>query len=536
MTALGRLARAIADRGASVGANATSMAIGTALSRFTGFLRLLVLAVVLGVRPLADAYNLANNTPNMLYDLLLGGVISSTIVPVVAARIARAGERAGERSLAAIVTLGVLGLLAATVVFELVAPGVIDLYLIGNHLADRGAERLIAVELLRLFAPQLFFYGAISLATAALNLRGRFGPPAFAPIANNVVSILVLVVFHLRYGHASLSIALAHPGAVLLLGLGTTLGVVVQLLVLVPVMARHGLNLRPRLRLDDPAVREVVTLSGWTIGYVIANQVALFVVLALAATRPGDVSAYNYAYLFFQLPYAIVSLSVMSALQPRLAHAWAAGERSSFRRDLDQALRVGVGVSIPLAAIAIVGAPVGLDLLIRYGALHLHGVDLVSDALRGMAVGLPGFSLFLMLIQALQAMRNARAAFVAYLIENGVNVLAAVWLIRVAGVGGLGLALGLAYSVGAVVALLLVRGLRGLGLVRRLVLDWFGLGLASAVGAVVLAVFVPSAAAPPSLGTGVRALAATLGASVVGGATLVVLVRLRRTIVGGGQR
>ncbi|ACU53002.1 integral membrane protein MviN [Acidimicrobium ferrooxidans DSM 10331] len=531
-----RLVRLLAGRGRSVGENATAMAIGTAASRLSGFVRLIVLAVVLGVRPLADAFNLANNTPNMLYDLLLGGVISSTILPVVAARIARAGERAGERSLAAIMTIGVVGLLVATVLFEVLAPAVVDLYLIGDHLAAAGTERAVAIELLRLFAPQLFFYGTISLATAALNLRGNFAAPAFAPIANNVVAIAVLVAFRVADGSATLDEVASRPDAVLLLGLGTTLGVAAQLGVLMPVMARLGLGLRPRLRVSDPAVREVVSLSGWTAGYVVANQVALFVVLALAATRAGYVSAYNYAYLFFQLPYAVVSLSVMSALQPRLARSWAAGDRARFRRDLAKALAVGVGATIPLAVLAWVGGPAGLDLLVGYGAVNEHGVALIAGALRGMAVGLPGFSLFLMLIQALQAMRNARAAFVAYLVENGLNIVLAVVALGPLGVEGLGLALGLAYTIGAIVAIVIVRSLRGLGPIAPLLGSWVQLAVASVVGGAVLAALLPSTLVAPNLGFALRVLGGLVAGVVVFGAAVIGLRTIRVAVARGVGR
>ncbi len=519
----------LTGRGGSVGENATAMAIGTALSRLSGFVRLVVLAVVLGVRPLADAYNLANNTPNMVYDLLLGGVISSTILPVVAARMAKAGERAAERSLAAIMTVGVVTLLVATIVFELAAPAIIDLYLVGNHLAVASTERAVAVSLLRLFAPQLFFYGSIALVTAALNLRGNFGAPALAPVVNNVVTVAVLVLFRVHFGPANLATVASRRGAVLMLGVGTTLGVAAQLAVLLPVLGRVGLALRPRLRTDDPAVREVVALSGWTVGYVIANQIALFVVLALAATRSGFVSAYNYAYLFFQLPYAIVSLSVMSALQPRLARSWAAGDRDAFRADLFRALRVGVGVTIPLGALAWVGAPVGIDLVVGYGAVHHEGVALISGALRGRALGLPGFSLFLMLIQALQAMRNARAAFVAYAVENGLNIVLAVVLLRPLGIEGLGLSLSVAYGAGALLGVLLVRSLRGLREVRRLIRGWSLLIVASIAGAAVLALLLPSPRSP-TLGVAAHAVGALLvGTGVfagiaIGGRRLVMAV------------
>ncbi len=496
----------------SVTRNATLMAAGTLTSRITGLVRLVTLAVALGVRPLADAYNLGNNTPNMLYDLLLGGVIASTLLPVLSARFSVYGDRAGERSLSNLVTVGLVALLAATAVFELIAPLIIGLYTAGNHQPGAAAQRALATELLRLFAPQLFFYGAISIFTAILNLRGNFAAPAFAPIVNNVVAIASLVAFMILYPGSTTGSVLAHRGALLLLGYGSTAGVALQMAVLIPVMVRQGIEIRPSFGFRDGAIREILRLSPWTLGFVATNQVALFIVLALADTRAGFVSAYNYAYLFFQLPYAIVSLSIMSAVQPRLSRLYATGELPGFRRELLRALRLSVAITIPLAALMFVGAPVGLTLVLGYGAVTPSGVALTAGALQGFALGLPGFALFLSLVQAIQATRNARLVFVLYLVENGINVGLAIALLHPEGVFGLSVSLAVAYTVGGTAALAFASRMHLLPGLAKTAAGWLRSAVLSTVSAVILAEMLP-AAGPVGFAFLMRTLAAVLVAT-----------------------
>ena len=223
-------------------------------------------------------------------------------------------------------TLAACVLLGATVVFFLAAPWIIDLYTVGSHGAGIVAERQVATYLLRLFSPQLLAYGAVSLMTAVLNTARRFSAPAFTPILNNVVAITILLAF-VSAGHTHSLTQVQHDHRLLLLlGLGTTLGVVIQALALVPSLLSCGLRIRPRWRPDDPAVREIVNLSRWTLGFVIANQVAVFVVSAIAVhIGTASLTAYTYASIFFQLPFGIVAVSVMTTMAPTLAFAFHRG-------------------------------------------------------------------------------------------------------------------------------------------------------------------------------------------------------------------
>jgi putative peptidoglycan lipid II flippase len=439
------------------------MAAGTTLSRLTGLLRILVLAYALGATHLATSYNLANTTPNMLYDIVLGGVLSATFIPVFVDRLTTRPERDAWRAISAVVTLSVVVLVVMTLVCWVAAPEIIDAF---TSLGRAGAhqhlaqERDVAVDLLRWFVPQVALYGFIALLTALLNTGRRFVAPMWVPIANNLVCIGVLLVFRHLTTTPSLSGVQSHGGWLVLLGLGTTLGVALQAALLVLAARGAGLSkVRWRWEPRHEAVRMVVGLGGWTFGFVVANQVALFVVLALAVHAPGPdpVSSYTYAYTFMQMPYAVVAVSVMSAATPSLAERWTVGDLAGFRRRMAGGLRAVLAVILPAAMGMLLLAKPVVDLLFAHGSYTVADANGTGSALALFALGLPGFCTFLYVVRVLQAMQRTRVAFWLYLVENGVNVILALALVGPMGVRGLALSLSVAYSVGALCGLVVLR-------------------------------------------------------------------------------
>jgi putative peptidoglycan lipid II flippase len=446
------------------------MAVGTTLSRLTGLARIVALAYALGITHLADAYNLANNAPNMLYDVVLGGVLSATFIPIFVDRLATRSESEAWRAISAVVTAAAAVLVVATVVFWFLAPGIIDAFTIfGQAEGARGhvlltQERAVATTLLRWFVPQVALYGLISLATALLNTRRRFIAPMWTAIANNIVCIAVLLWFHEVAGtHPGLASVQLHPGQLVLLGLGTTLGVAAQAALLVPSLRRAGLSLRWHWQPGHEAVRAVGRLGSWTFGFVMANQVAQFLVLALAVSAGGSgpVSSYMYAYTFLQMPYAIVAVSVMNAVTPDLAHYWSTRNEAAFRRRLGTGLRAVMSVILPAAVGMLVLAHPGAALLLGHGAGAVAETRATGAALAMFALGLPGFSAFQYVVRVLQAMQRTRTAFWLYLLENAINVVLAVALVHPLGVAGLALSLSIAYTTAAVLGLAHLRGWLG---------------------------------------------------------------------------
>jgi len=346
-------------------------------------------------------------------------------------------------------------LVVATIAFVLAAPALITLFTFGKA---TPAEHSVAVELLRFFAPQLLFYGAISLMSAVLATRDRFGTVGFVPVVNNLVGIGVLGAFAAMARHATITQVQHDHGLIVLLGVGTTLGVVLQAVALVPAMRRTHLRLRFRWNPHDPAIRMIVRLSGWTFGFVIANQIALFVVLALEFhVGTGAVSAYTYAYAFFQFPFAVVATSIINVASPDLARLRTARRWRELGLRFGAALRQVLALILPATVGYLILARQAVELLLQHGAEGASAAHLTASVLALFALGLPGFCVFFLATRAFQAMQDTRTAFVLYVLENGLNILVAVLLYRPLGVRGLALSYSVAYTVAAFAALSVLR-------------------------------------------------------------------------------
>jgi len=499
----------------------TSMAIGTGLSRLTGLLRILVLAYALGLTPLADAFNLANTVPNMVFDLVLGGVISATFVPIFVAELETRKRRDAWASISAVLTVSVFILFAATVLCLAAAPLIIDAFT-GLH-QDHSSPELLsqrhtATVLLRWFVPQIFFYGVIALMSALLNIHRIFAPPMWVAIANNVVCIAVLVLFAASGPAPSLAELAGDPGRVTLLGLGSTAGVVVQALLLVPFLARANVKrLWWNLTLKDRAIKATAKLASWTLGLVVCNQIALFVVLALAfgLGGTGQVSAYSYAWIFFQTPYAVISISFMSAITPELASAYAKRDGPAWRSQFGRGLRQMLVLIVPLSVLLFILAKPLVELLFSANGGVGDQTTMAGHALAGFALGLPGFCTFQFVIRAMQTRHGGHHAFWLYVAENALTVLFAVGLVGPLGVTGLALANSFAYSLTALGGLWWIKNLAdGLG-EKATFKPLVRVGVASLIMGVVALVAVNLSASVTPVGLVLRLLAAGL----LGGAT-----------------
>jgi putative peptidoglycan lipid II flippase len=519
----------------SLSTAASYVALGTGVSRITGLLRIVALAWALGQTHVADAFNLANTTPNMLYDIVLGGVLSATFIPVFIDQLSKRTEEEAFGSISAVLSVSVVVLVTTTVAALLLAPAFItgltalDTTSHSQVLHLVVAERADATTLLRWFVIQIAAYGFFALATALLNTQRRFVAVAWAPILNNLVCIVVLIWFGLLTNRRPTLAGIAdHHTQVLLLGLGTSLGVVIQVLALLPSLRTSHLGLiRWRWDLHDVALRAVIRLSGWTFGFVVANQIAQFVVILLAGTAPGSdpVSSYTYAYAFLQMPYGIVAVTIMSVVAPDLAERWSTGQRTAFLARLSGGLRAMLALIIPAAIAMLLLAKPAVALLLGHGNSTPADTAPTGEALAMFALGLPGFCTYLYVIRILQSMQRTRVAFSLYLIENTINVAAAVLLVHPLGVRGLALSLSIAYTVGA---------LLGLGLLRR----WFGplgtpetwaplrrVGVASLAMAVVVLVVSNLSGATQGFALLGRVVGAVIAGGAVYGGVAIVLGR-----------
>ena len=247
-----------------------------------------------------------------------------------------------------------------------------------------------------------------------------------------------------------------HHTQLVLLGLGTSLGVVLQGVALIPSLRRADLGLlRWRWNPRDDALRAVTRLGGWTFGFVLANQIALFVVTILAGSvaGPDPVSSYTYAYAFFQLPYGIVAVTVMSVVTPDLAQQWSTGHQAAFLHRMTGGLRAVLALIIPSAVGMLLLAKPSVALLLGNGHSTPAETATTGAALAMFALGLPGFCTYLYLVRVLQSMQRTKVAFYLYLVENALNIVLALLLVHPLGVRGLALSLSIAYTVAALLAL-----------------------------------------------------------------------------------
>jgi putative peptidoglycan lipid II flippase len=358
-----------ADSGAGVARHGAIMAAGSVVSRLTGFIRTVVIGAAIGAALVSDDYNLANTLPNMVYELLLGGVLASVVIPLLV----RAKNRDADAGLAysqRLLTLATVFLGGATLLAVAAAP------LLTAMFADSGtsaADKNLVTVLGYLLLPEIFFYGVAALFAAVLNTRGHFAAPMWTPILNNVVVIVTALVFMiLPTAGSDLTAASVTTAQILVLGVGTTLGIVVQAAGLWPALRRVGWRWRWRWDFRQLALRELARVGGWMLGYVLVSQLGVLVILRLAYTAgkqgtldrvvPGP-AIYNNAYLIFMMIHGIVAVSIITALMPRMAAAAASGRHGDLATQLSLGTRLSAVILMPAtAAYLVLGRPIGVSL------------------------------------------------------------------------------------------------------------------------------------------------------------------------------
>lgn len=432
--------------------------LGTALSRVTGFLRISAIAAI-GFGSLTDVYNIANSTPNMLYELLLGGILTATLVPLYVEHLQHDDERASS----AINTLALAGLAVVTVLGVVAAPWIIRLFALNLKGEDRAEQIALATALLRLFMPQIFFYGVTALATAMLNARRRFAAAAFAPVLNNLVVIAVFLALPRLApgGRIGVTDVRGDEDLLLLMGLGTTAGIVAMGVALLPPLVRSGARLRFVWEWRHPAVVKLLRLSGWTAGYVAANQVAQWLVLVLALGHRGDASVYVAAFIIYVLPHSLFAVSLMTAIAPELAARATRHDLPGMRAEFATGLRLMMLVIVPASVVLVTLSTPLVNAALLHGHLSAESARRTAETLAWFGGGLFFFSVYLYTLRGFYSLQDTRTPFWVNLAENGLNIVLALVLHPVMGVQGLALAWSIAYAVSAVLALLLLRARLG---------------------------------------------------------------------------
>ncbi len=427
------------------------VATGTALSRVTGLARVVVFGYVIGQTALADAYTIGNETPNIVYELLIGGVLSATLVPLFTSFV----ERDDEESTNVVITAALVVLAAITAVAVAAAPLIFGLYTIDPaDSVDAELFRDVGTLLTRVFLLQIFFYGATALANAILNSRRRFFAAAWSPILANVVVIVTLLSLPEPGGDQwTLSDVMDDARLRWTLALGTTAGIAAMALVLIPAVHRAGLRYRPDLRFRHPAVKHLLALSGWTLGYVVANQVTIAVVRNLADPGSGDARAYFEAFTFFVLPHGLLAMSIATTFAPEMARSVTRGDRRAFNDQASLGVRLVALLTLPAGALIFVLRRAIVGALLQHGEYTAANADNAARALGGFALGLVGFSVYLFVLRGFFAHQDTRTPFVINVVQNVLNIVLAILLVGRYDILGLGVALAVSYVVCALWAL-----------------------------------------------------------------------------------
>lgn len=501
------------------------MTIGTVFSRLTGLLRLMAIAGALGIAEsrLPDTYNLANTAPNILYELALGGVLTSVFVPVFVELLEKEGRERAWEVASALINLSLAALTTITLIGVVAAPWIARFYAGRLEGADAVLQQDVLTFFLRLFIPQIIFYGLTAMTAGLLNAHKRFGAPMFTPILNNLTVIAVMVYFYNSYGAVTLRDVTT--GQQLLLGLGTTVGVAVMGLSQIPFLKGLG-RYRFTFSAGHPAVKKLGRLSVFVVGYVMANQVGYLIVQWLANGQEGGYSAYISAFTFFMLPHGLFAVSIITALLPSMSEH-AVNERwDGFRERLSVGVRSTLLLVLPAAVgYFVLNEPI-VDYLLKRGVLTQESVDLVAGVLRFFVIGLVPFSIFQLFLRAFYAQQNTKTPFlinlVAVAINTAINIPMFAWL----EVEGLAAGHALAYVFGVVLqGRALSRRIGGLD-GRRLLRSGIRIGAAAAGMGLVVWVGSITLAEPLLRGTFFEQTLSLGGLVVVGGATYLALAKL----------
>ncbi|MET9530092.1 MULTISPECIES: murein biosynthesis integral membrane protein MurJ [unclassified Streptomyces] len=471
------------------------MAAGTLVSRLTGFVRTMVITAALGAATLGDSFTVAYTLPTMIYILTVGGGLNSVFVPQLVRSMKEdddGGEAYANRLLT--VVMVALGVIVGIAVFA--APLLIRL--MSLPIADDPAANNVAVTFARYCLPTIFFMGVHVVMGQILNARGKFGAMMWTPVLNNIVMIFTFGLFIWVYGTAAdshMKVTTIPADGVRLLGIGTLLGLTVQALSMIPYLREAGFRFRPRFDWRGHGLGKAMKLAKWTVLFVLANQAGVLVVTQLATAAGKDsgrsgagIMAYSNAQLIWGMPQAIITVSVMAALLPRISRAANDGDVGAVRDDISQGLRNSAVAIVPVSfAFLALGVPVCTLLFASSG---VQASESMGYVLMAFALGLIPYSVQYVVLRGFYAYEDTRTPFYNTVIVAAVNAAASALCYVVLpsqwAVVGMAASYGLAYAVGVGIAWRRLRNRLGGDLDGTHILRTYArLALASLPGAVI---------------------------------------------------
>jgi putative peptidoglycan lipid II flippase len=394
-----------------------SMAVATLVSRITGFVWNVQLAWVAGLTIVNDSFTVANTLPNIVYELLLGGVLASVVVPLLVR--AQDDPDGGQEYTNRLLTVGMTVLLGGTVVAVALAPLFTRLYMDGS---TGQANPELTTAFAYLLLPEIIFYGLFALLSAILQAKHVFGPTAWAPVINNVVIMVTIGLYAVVPGEISLDPVRMGDAKLLVLGLGVTLGIVVQALVLLPALRRIGFRFRWTWGLEG-RLKEFGGLALWVLGYVAISQIGMIInTRVLTAGASGGAAIYANAWLLFQLPYGVIGVSLLTAIMPRLSRAAADGDTGKLIDDLSLGSRLSTVMLVPISAVlTVAGSAIGIALF-SYGNAGVGNAERLGTALAFSAFGILPYALVMLQLRVFYAMKDARTPTLIMVVMTVVKI------------------------------------------------------------------------------------------------------------------
>ena len=442
------------------------MGLGTIISRATGLIRNLLLVAALGTGLLGDAFNVANTTPNIIYNLLIGGALSAVFVPLIVQSFRQ--EDGGSAYISRLLSLIASALLFITIAALLLAPLLVSLY--APTFSGRSREVTLAFALYCL--PQILFYGLYGILGQVANAKEKFGPMMWAPIANN---LLVIVLFSYFISVTDeISLETISDSQIALLGLGSTIGIALQAMILIPTLRKSGLKLSFRRDWRGVGLDKALKLASWAFIFVLISQLGFLITVNLAtraavlAQEQGidygvGYTPYANAYLVMLLPHSIVTISIVTALLPGLSKLAFDKKLSEVRDQLSKALRLTAILTIPASLLFFFFAE-EIASAIFFG-ISEQSAEYIGRVLAAMSLGLIPLSINLVLIRGLNAFENTKYQVISNLVINLVALTISLWAflnLDVADITvGLGAALAISYWVGIVCTYYLLRKYSG---------------------------------------------------------------------------
>ena len=438
------------------------MAIGTIISRITGFIRGVLLVAALGTTLLADGYNVANTMPTIIYNLVVGGALTAIFVPQLIRSFADNDGGVGFAS--RLITTISVSLFALTALGMVFAPALVRIYAPEFTTAGFENEYSLTVAFMRYCLPQVFFLVLYAMLGQVANAKGVFAPLMWAPILNNLVGVFLLGGF--LYLVPNVSADTITDTQVAVLGWGTTLGAVVQALILIPVVSRTKLKLR--FQFGFGGLGKSFKLAGWTLIYVIISQLGYLVTVNVATSaavrsaqegiaRGVGFTPYSNAYLIMLLPYSIVTISIITALLPHLSRLVITQDIKEVKSQLVRAIRLVGVITIPSAVGLAFFGPLITEVL--FFGISRSDSSYMGYVLSALSLGLVAFSINIILVRGFNAFEDTKTQVVSILIINLIAVVLSYLALNTVENEYVTIYLGLAFSISYIVGIVITLNL-----------------------------------------------------------------------------